>query len=226
MSKMFDCVTAPNWNVVTGCQHGCTYCWARILAEGKLANTRKWKNRKFDFPMIHEWEFKRKFKSDTMVFVSDMGDLFGSWVPLEWIFSVIDYIKGFPKTTFLLLTKNPKRFNEVKIPSNCICGVTIESDIDWGVTKAPHPRKRLEDFAMLNHSKKMVSIEPIMQFNLVYFVEAIRRIKPSFVYVGYDNYQNNLVEPSLAETEELIRRLSEFTDVKRKTIREKERAKK
>jgi len=86
MSKMFPFVT-KTWNPITGCLHGCKYCWAHSLNE-----------------------LYRRFRSGDFVFVTDMGDLFGKWVDVEWIIKVFRVIKAHPEATFLLLTKNPQRY--------------------------------------------------------------------------------------------------------------------
>jgi len=75
------------------------------------------------------------------------------------------------------------------------------------------------DMIQLNHPKKMVCIEPILDFGLGAFVEGIRQIEPDFVYIGFDNYNYNLPEPSLIKTKCLIKALSEFTTVHTKTLR-------
>ena len=53
--------------------------------------------------------------------------------------------------------------------------------------------------------------------------EWIRQIAPEFVYIGYDNHRRlealEIHEPTLEETEELIEKLSKFTEVRLKTIR-------
>jgi hypothetical protein len=43
----------------------------------------------------------------------DMGDLFCSDVPDEWILQVLYYTYKFPETKFLFLTKNPSRYNDI-----------------------------------------------------------------------------------------------------------------
>lgn len=68
---------------------------------------------------------------------------------------------------------------------------------------------------------KMVSIEPIMDFDLEPFVQWISDIKPILVHVGYDDYSNNLVEQPLSKTKQLIDNLRKFTTVKILTLREK-----
>ncbi|MDW8022109.1 MAG: hypothetical protein RMI78_05735, partial [Nitrososphaerota archaeon] len=61
--------------------------------------------------------------------------------------------------------------------------------------------------------------EPILDFDLSELVHAIRRIKPIFVYVGYDNYGHRLPEPTLEKTKQLVEEISKFTDARFKTLR-------
>ena len=226
-SRMFDVVTVT-WNPITGCKHNCKYCWARRLAEGRLKGTRKYR-RGFE-PTIHEREFKREFKPNEFVFVCDMGDMWGSWVPDEWIVRVLEYVRRFPETTFLFLTKNPRRYGEFKDLlsdlDNVILGATIETDLeveylDWHVSDAPPPDARFAGMYYMHDcgfKNLMISIEPILEFSKT-FVKMIRIIKPMFVYVGYDNYKCKLPEPRLSKTLWLIDELKKFTTVRTKTIR-------
>jgi protein gp37 len=89
---MFEAIS-KTWNPVIGCQHSCSYCWARKLVNTRLKNSEKYKD---GFtPKLVGKELKRKFRNQ-FVFVSDMGDLFGEWVPSEWIIKVIETIKQSP----------------------------------------------------------------------------------------------------------------------------------
>jgi len=222
MSKMFDVVT-ETWNPVTGCQHNCLYCWARNLVETRLRNTKKYR---YGFsPMIHEREFRKRFNGGT-IFVCDMGDLFGDFIPSEWILRVINHVRMFPDTTFLFLTKNPARYFEFLnvMPSNVVLGATIETNrddmyIEHNISRAPLPSSRYKAMKELKWRRKFVSIEPILDFDIDELVRWIYEIRPCIVYIGYDNYNNRLTEPPLDKTLELIDRLSRFTEVKRKTIR-------
>jgi protein gp37 len=69
-----------------------------------------------------------KVKKPSRIFVSDMGDLWGDWVPREWIEAVLDTVKKCPQHTFLMLTKNPKRYQEFEIPDNAWIGTTCEDN--------------------------------------------------------------------------------------------------
>ena len=219
-TRMFNCVTEKPWNPLGGrCKHNCIYCWSM----GEKGLVKKYNMQKYQGePRLIPKEFKRTFNEGGFCFVCDMVDLFGDWIPNEWINSILYHIQKFPKTTFLLLTKNPKRYHNCQIPTNCICGATIETDKYFGQKTmgfTPTPGQRWEALATLEHKRKMVSVEPIMNFNLEYFVFMMRSIDPEFIYVGYDNYENNLPEPSLEETMKLIEKLKEFTDVRTKTLR-------
>lgn len=60
----------------------------------------------------------------------------------------------------------------------------------------------------------MVSIEPIMDFDLIPFVSLIKSIDPDYVSIGADSKNNNLEEPSRSKTLELIKSLKKITHVK------------
>jgi protein gp37 len=212
-NRMFDVITA-NWSPVKGCLHNCTYCWAKRYADRlKQAGSPKYAD---GFgPKLCEEELSKRFHKQ-FVFVTDMGDLFGKWVPSEWILKVIEAIKQSPTSHFLFLTKNPIRYFEFYklFPKNIVLGVTIETNRDYpGITKAPSfvNRRMLNDVPWKH---KLVSIEPIMEFDSEALEQAIESIKPTIVYIGYDNYNNKLPEPSSRKVLSLIEDLQTFTKVK------------
>ena len=215
---MFD-VIDKTWNPVIGCLHNCTYCWARRLAETKLKDVERYRDG--FVPKLVDKELSKRFHRQN-VFVSDMGDLFGNWVPPECIVKVIDAIKKSPTSNFLFLTKNPGRYREFLdfYPENLVLGATIETNRDYHVSQAPTTAERYKAMVELPYRNKLISIEPIMDFDLETFVQWIREIEPVLVHVGYDNYNNNLPEPSLSKTYQLIDQLRVFNRVKTLTLRE------
>lgn len=221
--KMFSIVTAT-WNPISGCLYNCNYCWARDLALTKLKNSHRY-SEGFK-PSLNEKEFRVKFGKGDLIFVSDMGDLFGAFTPEKWIKQVLDHIRQFPEADFLFMTKNPERYLELfpYIPQNAILGATIETTNDEivqtdMVSTAPLPSQRYEAMKALDWTRKIVSVEPILDFDLNIFSEWIEDINPFIVYVGYDNYGHKLREPALKQTAELLSKLSETSLVIRKTIR-------
>jgi protein gp37 len=207
------------WNPVIGCLHGCSYCWAKRFALERLSNTEKYKD---GFaPKLAESELNKKFK-DQFIFVSDMGDLFGEWVPPEWILRVITATRNSPSSDFLFLTKNPSRYKEFihLCRDNIVLGATIETNRPHKFSEAPSVIERTLAMSELNYKRKFISIEPIMDFDLDIFAGMIENIAPEHAAVGYDNWNNHLPEPSLSKTMQFLERLAEFTNVRRRTLRE------
>jgi protein gp37 len=207
---MFSFIT-KTWNPIGGeCHIRCSYCWARkfIKRNEKLKEKYSGKARVFYKEMV------KNFNDSDFVFVSDMRDMFEPNVPTTQICDVIQKVVLESPTKFLFLTKNPARYHELILPDNCIAGATIETD--YGIER----QDRIEAMKHLAYSIKMVSIEPIMDFSKR-FGAKITEIKPQFVAVGYDNYENKLPEPSLKKTQDLIAflRLQGIT-VYEKTLRE------
>jgi protein gp37 len=58
-----------------------------------------------------------------------MSDLFGDWVPKEWITKVLDVVSKNQQWYFLFLTKNPSRYIEFKdlFGDNCLLGATADT---------------------------------------------------------------------------------------------------
>ena len=220
---MFPFIT-KTWNPLGGrCPYQCIYCWSM----GEKGLVSRYDMAKYRGPpRLIEKEFKRQFKDGEFVFVQDMSDLFAKTVPNGMIQEVLNRIKEFPKTKFLLLTKNPIRYHAFHIPKNCVCGATIETDFppeSYGkqISKAPSVRDRTYWMIQLRHTK-MVAIEPILDFSPDSFFTDITLIAPAFVAIGFDNYNNGLPEPeSLEKVQEFINRLENAgIKVYKKTIRE------
>ena len=199
MSKMFKTVT-KTWNPFTGCGFDCSYCWAKALSKGKLAN-----NYPNGFvPTFHPERVNRKFKAGEFVFVSSMGDIsFCAWNP--GLKQIREVIANNPDTSFLLQTKNPSMFLDgTTWEANIYQGCTIETNRPILVSKAPVPTKRYHSAAMNNHPHKFLSIEPVMDFDLEIFASWAMDINPEIVEIGADNYHNGLPEPSWDKVYKLI----------------------
>ncbi len=126
-----------SWNPVTGCKHGCKYCYADDIIS---------KRAPYDFsPTVHPSRFGQpavtplpdEASSDQRyknVFVCSMADLFGSWVPQEWIDEVLKVVKNQSQWDFLFLTKYPKRLTQQDWPSNSWVGASVDQQNRLDVT--------------------------------------------------------------------------------------------
>src|SRR4030042_149467 len=95
-------------NLLAGkCLHECRYCYVETLKKLFPGVAAKYSgSSRIDFK---ELKNIAKFTKDDYVFLCDCTDLFGHWVPdefIQWIFEVIRYSPA----KFLLLTKNPQKY--------------------------------------------------------------------------------------------------------------------
>lgn len=63
-------------------------------------------------PTLHRYRLDdpQQWKQPRNIFVCSMADLFGDWVPDEWIVQVFKACEAAPQHRYLFLTKNPKRY--------------------------------------------------------------------------------------------------------------------
>jgi len=191
------------WNPIRGkCPHDCSYCYMKQFPQKELR--------------LDEKCFKDDLGKDNYIFVGSSTDMWANEVPSEWIKRVLSLCNVFTKNRYLFQTKNPKRFEEFyNILPKVILGVTIETNRENDLSKAP---PRLARLSWISEVKKprMVSIEPIMDFDLNDMKRWMFAIKPEFVSIGADSKGHNLPEPSEEKIEALIKELNKFTEVKLK----------
>ena len=192
------------WNPVTGCKHGCEYCYARRIANrfggweytpgmiaantaedktyihpmkkyygeaketefGKIAEIKEPFLKKdsskapypFGFtPTFHRYrlDVPKKWSEPRTIFVCSMADLFGEWVPDEWIEQVFAACEKAPQHTYLFLTKNPNRYleltNKGKLPQidNMWYGSSVTGE-------------NIQHFVSSGRYNTFLSIEPLL----------------------------------------------------------------
>jgi DNA modification methylase/protein gp37 len=156
-----------SWNPITGCLHNCPYCYARDIANRIYEDGPKFE------PVL--WPGRLKAPQNTPlprgrisaaadlwkrralgnVFVCSIADLFGRWVPKEWIDAVLGEIRAAPQWTFLLLTKFPIRMAEFAFPENAWVGTTV--DCQARVANAERA------FRKVKAGVKWLSCEPLLE---------------------------------------------------------------
>ena len=243
------------WNPVTGCLHGCEYCYARRIAErfggcwrldlppdtswrgnicginlmGDYARHNDGKCHVLNEPEIEcavfdppsEYHGKRKpypyyfaptfhrykldepqhWKKPRTIFVCSMADLFGDWVPDEWIAEVFKACEAAPQHRYLFLTKNPKRYKELqlkgKLPKQHWYGTSVT-------------RRDGREFFAPSYST-FVSIEPILESFSGENHAAYRQMVQPWVILGAETgNRKNKVVPKKEWILELVDYYSQF----------------
>jgi hypothetical protein len=180
-----------------------------------IVTSKNWRHDTNTMPRFVEEELKTNLGNSKVIFIGSTRDMFGEWIRSENIEQVLDHCRTFDNT-YVFQSKNPARFLEFAghFRKRSILGTTIETDrYTEPITEAPDILSRVEAMKKIA-GKKLVSIEPILQFDLEGLVKAIYEIRPCFVSIGSDSKRHNLLEPDGKDIRELIKRLNKFTKVK------------
>ena len=208
------------WNPIKGrCPHDCSYCYMH----------RYWNMMKDDSLRLVEKEFKefdRDMKkygdSGHFIFVGSSTDMWARRDTITWWgwqSRVKDHIAKYPDNTYLFQTKFPFGYDGWSFNKNNILGITLETNRDTTKVSqiAEVPQTRVIDFSKIPHHRKMITIEPIMDFDVMPLATMIAAIEPEWVNIGADSQGHNLPEPNTDKIESLIRKLKTFTEVKYKS---------
>src|SRR5690606_26742948 len=163
-----------SWNPVTGCLHGCTYCYARAIAarfpDGFPAGfTPLFHEERLDAPANtvipdrhRDDEHQSCGRGDCQVcayrrvFVCSMADLYGRWVPDEWIDRVHASMLASPHWQYILLTKFPARYVGLNMPPGAWIGTSV--DEQKRVRIAEDAFRKIDGGAV-----KWLSLEPLKE---------------------------------------------------------------
>ncbi len=122
------------WNPVTGCEHTCVYCYARDIANRfyaeKFAPT--YRPERLEAPRNTRLPGESATTDPVArtawknVFVCSMADLFGRWVPDDWIDGVFGSCRQSPEWNYLFLTKFPQRYVDLDFPETSWVGTSVD----------------------------------------------------------------------------------------------------
>lgn len=111
-------------------------------------------------------------KKPANIYVCSMGEMFGTWIPFEWITAVFDACKAAPWHNYMFLTKNPNCYEELDR-----LGLLPSGDNFWYGT-------RISENAPVFVSPKyhtFLCVEPIGEFTESYDVPPVE-----WIIVGCD----------------------------------------
>lgn len=200
-------LSIEQWSPFAGCEHDCTYCKSSFQRQLK-----RWAKKNcpkcYEFtPHEHSNRLDQSLPRTNymqFIFTCSSGDI--AFCSTEYLERIITRIRSEPDRTFLVQSKDPSTFNRVIFPRNVILGTTLETDKDEqceGISKAPKPSQRNKDFFQVNNPLKMITIEPVIDFDLDVMTDGVQKINPFMVWLGYDSGKNKLPEPKLAKVKSL-----------------------
>ena len=207
VGNMYDWVTNTHSHWRGSCPHDCTYCSSK---KGRAA-------KHYQGPLrLAEKELKVNYykpnkngltKGKT-IFIDHMTDLFADGVPNDGIEKVLKHCNEYPENTYVFQTRNTRNaflFSE-DFPPRYMIGTTIETNSGHFASmysKAPLPFDRAAYLALFRGVKRFVTVEPAIMFNPQDLATIIIQTKPSFVNIGADSKNCDLLEPTMAQVYEL-----------------------
>ena len=206
--------TAKTWSPFKGCEFDCTYCKPSFQLQAKRQKHLCGDCYNY-VPHCHP-ERLAKIPSAEIVFVAGNGDI--AFCPPDFLKAILATIKKHnercPYKTYYLQSKEPQCLVPFldQLPPNIIIVTTLETNRDEGyelVSKASLPSERYQQFLALNWPRKVVTIEPVMDFDEDVFKRWLLTIKPEYVWLGLNSRtkQVQLPEPSAGKLTRLVKGL-------------------
>jgi hypothetical protein len=196
-SRMY--ADTKTWNPFKGCGFDCSYCVPTFKKQAKRQKRLCELCYKYE-PHAHPERLTRIPAAKT-VFVCGNADI--SFCDTGYLMQIVEAIKARKariETTYYLQSKRPECLEPVlkSLPGNVVLVTTLETNRDEGyasVSKAPVPSIRYQQFKNLGYPRKVVTVEPVMDFDVDEFTSWIISIKPEYVWLGYSSHSKKVPLP-------------------------------
>ena len=209
MGNMYE--NTATWNPFVGCLFDCIYCKTSFQAIlhrfGKCHQCRTY------YPHAHPE--RGKIPNNPIVFIGGTGDI--SYANPQFVKTVLIAVnlhaKTHPNQTYYLQSKDPLCLTQYVpyLNNQYVLLTTLETNRDQGyeqISRAPPPSVRARDFKAVPWNRKIITIEPIMDFDEDRFLEIVKHINPEAVYIGFNSKRRPILpEPSMEKTLKFIHTL-------------------
>ncbi|MCP4646663.1 MAG: hypothetical protein GY852_02865, partial [bacterium] len=149
-----------------------------------------------------------RFPSKKLIFVCGNGDISfcDPAFTRKIIASIWKHNRRCPEKEYYFQSKRPEYFTQFLdlFPENVMLVTTLETDDDEDyerISKAPPPTERYAQFKALDYPRKVVTIEPVMKFNVNPFAEMIVDLEPEHVWFGFNSRPRSVQLPEPSENE-------------------------
>jgi hypothetical protein len=229
MGNMYN--NTKTWNPFVGCKYHCLYCESSFQRQLKRVARHIGCEACYIYEPHYHSERLNRIPSAPTVFVYGTGDItFCNPHFVRKTFSAIDEHKPQLEKTYYFQSKNPSCFNQYldwfrQNEDKVILLTTLETNRPYlGISAAPPPEKRFRDFLELDYSRKVVTIEPVMDFDLYEFLDWIFQLSEQgtleYVWFGFDSKNCGLPEPTIDNAQKFVNALQdELIEVRGKTLR-------
>lgn len=224
--NMYTWVTHTHSHLYGRCAHRCSYCYAMRMRQWDPRLAAANKNKTYLASNERTANYNGRLINGDVVprvyFLEHMNDLFAPGISPAWISAILAHARQYPSHEYVIQTKNPARAERylANFPANHLIGTTIETNRDMSaVSRAPSAIERavaIRNIGRAGH-RIFVTIEPIMDFDLLALATILVDIRPTFVTIGADSKGTGLPEPSAEKVIDLL----DILKMKKIPIREK-----
>lgn len=160
-------------NPVKGkCPMACPYCYAR-----RLHDRFRWDPTvRYEPSVLTALD---KLRKPSRVFVGSTIELFGPWVPDEWLEEILTAVAAHHQHIFIFLTKQPQNLRRFSpFPKNCWVGVTATGR--GGLVNPVSP------LLYVDAAIKYVSVEPLLNnpWSVGRWIDEIRDVGINWLIIG------------------------------------------
>ena len=216
--NMYDFVTHTSNPIKGLCPHECSYCYMNSIYQRYKSNKAL---------RLDDKEFSVSYGKGNFIFIGSSTDMFAKDIRTDWIKKVYDKCLQYEENSYLFQSKNPSRFLEPELVEHPLMQVkdrvyfatTLETNREYSISKAECMEDRVKSMEKLTELgySVMITMEPIMDFDIDVVLDMLRRVRPFQVNIGCNTSSVQLQEPSRDKIIALIQSLRTFTTVKLKS---------